>query len=318
MFCRHCGKELDSDSVFCRYCGKPTASPEEASAAAFSGSLTGIFGGIVFLILSVLVTVYCLLHLTGSGAALTMLMTIPAVIICIGCWCAFAGSRRKRHKGAGLTLIGGGLIAQIVFVGAEGAIFGVLSVVNFINFLNAGFLGNILQNYGSRILVLLVLVGVVFVAYGAVMEWLLSRFRRYAVSAKRVVLDKDTSRWRPVRVPGAIIFSAVVAAGAAVKLLYIHYIYELFYFMLYPRMAMADGIFSYLFSDETSGFFQRPDGFLCKSQRTGGRGDLEAEGFLPLLPDTQRERQGGSDSVLCHTCLCHRAAGADKKETANL
>ncbi len=252
MFCKYCGRELKKDARFCAYCGRD----QKASQAE-----TEFFGSWAFLLLTMLLTIYFPLHLAGSGSVLTFLLTIPTIVICIGCWIAFCEARRKQTAGIGLSTVRISLMIQVAAFLTAGVIWALLSAISFVRFLRINIdinllnihtsVGGIFLQYFGSVFALLVAACALLAAYGVILNLMLNSLRRDIRVQKNAVPDMRKVQWVPVHASRTVVLLVLTAAGSFVKLFLSSGIYSLFYFLLYPGQALANGIFTGLFGADT-------------------------------------------------------------------
>ncbi len=134
MYCRKCGKEIKDDAAFCPYCGAPVNAAAQQPGqsqtrpdvsvqnrvrynmpGADSASwVTDSFGGTLFLLISILMTCYLAMYLFGNFGMTRVLLAVPRLFICIGCWMLYSSCHNGRPESTGFTLIQGGLIALLI------------------------------------------------------------------------------------------------------------------------------------------------------------------------------------------------------------
>ncbi len=240
---------------------------EQASHAAkkplFSSpkSVRDVFGGGVFFVLTLLVSVYIPFRLASTGSMLTYFLIIPAIVICVGCWVVFLESQKRQPSDVGFSIVGGGLMAQMLALIVYGAVFALLSAIGFFQFLMVNLdinidifnihistIGYVLTHYFTKLFILLIVVCAIIVFYCLVFIWMLRFFRSGVRSAKTTGPGTRAIQKRPVRIPVMIVSVVIVGAGSLVRLCFTSAVYKLFYFLFYPAKALIDGIFGNLFS----------------------------------------------------------------------
>jgi len=208
----------------------------------------------LFFILTLLLTVYFPLHLAGTGAVLTYLLTIPTMILSVGCWVAFWEAKTDQPTAFGPSMIRGSLLAQIIALLAAGAVWVIISAISFIRFLTIKIdinllnihtsVGRIFLQYGGVLFSLLLVACAVLIAWGVILNLMLHNIRRNIRAEKNTLSGRRTLRWEPVRVRRTIVFLAIAAACSLIRHGISSGLYNLFYFLLYPGRALANGIFS--------------------------------------------------------------------------
>ncbi|MCC8141632.1 MAG: hypothetical protein LIO56_03735 [Lachnospiraceae bacterium] len=213
----------------------------------------------LFFILTLLLTVYFPLHLAGTGAVLTYFLTIPTMILSVGCWVTFWEAKTDQPTAIGPSMIRGSLLAQIIVLLAAGAIWMIISGISFIRFLTIHIdinllnihtsVGRIFLRYGGGLFALLLVVCGVLIAWGVILNLMLRNIRRNIRAEKNALSGRRTVQWEPVRIRRTIVFLAIAAAGCLIRHGISSGLYNLFYFLLYPGRALANGIFSGLLGD---------------------------------------------------------------------
>ncbi len=213
----------------------------------------------LFFILTLLLTGYFPLHLAGTGEILTYLLTIPAMVLSVGCWGAFWEAKTDQPTAIGPTMIRGSLLAEIIALLAAGAIWVILSAISFIRFLTIHIdinllnihtsMGRIFFQYGGVLFALLLVACGVLIAWGVILNLMLHNIRRDIRTEKNALAGRRTMQWEPVRVRRTIVFLVIAAACSLIRHGISSGLYNLFYFLFYPGRALANGIFSGLLGD---------------------------------------------------------------------
>ncbi len=299
MYCKYCGKELKEDAVFCQYCGKKLK--EDAVSHQNCGedqrkieadTKAGIKAGIktdsaVFLILTILLTAFIPFRLAGTRSGFAFLLMIPTLIACIGCWTTFAGSGRERVKTAGLTLLGGGLCAQVWVFLAEGIAVAVTAAIAFGNFFGA--VRSILERFDalSGFIAAMVSLCAVLVICWLILLVCLRRIRLGIRSGKSAVTGRDVRR-TAMPAPKITRFAVAAAVCTVFRLCSASGFYFLWYFLLYPRRAVAEGAVSELFGSSASGGFSNVLNQLIRTyERWSGAAESGMNRFKDAFLKTQ-------------------------------
>lgn len=128
-FCPNCGKPIDPNGAFCPHCGNPypanmgmksvpVMNHEPMNRVEYSGPigvLASHCGSMLALAFTCLLTANIVCSLIIAKLALiSIISSIPQIIICVACWMIYVGCTKGALNESGFALIGGVTVYELV------------------------------------------------------------------------------------------------------------------------------------------------------------------------------------------------------------